>query len=163
MVFDMHRLGYSQTQTVRAAMKHRLISVNAPPGTGQMATVVNLIATAVMNGESVLYTARRKETVDAMTKHLNAWVGKKISAVVQVGDGMVNAACREALTETLREIQRPEVGVFDEDDPDGAAEKPDKSAASREKPTLKDMQELDRLSGPAPDPDGDLGEEQLHH
>ncbi|MFP6748531.1 MAG: AAA domain-containing protein [Alphaproteobacteria bacterium] len=141
MVFDMHRLGYSQTQAVRAGMKHRLIAVTAPPGTGQMATVVNLIATAVMNGQSVLYTARRRETVDAMTNHLNAWVGRKMSAVVRVGDGAVNEACRAALTGTLREMQRPAAEADEGDDADGA----EKKAPSREKPTLKDMEELDRL------------------
>ncbi len=152
MVFDMHRLGYSQTQTVRAGMSHQLIAATAPPGTGQMATVVNLIATAVMNGQSVLYTARRRETVDAMTKHLNAWVGRKKSAVVRVGDTQVNEACRDALTETLREIQRPESEEYDENDPDGGKEKADKSSSSREKPTIKDMEELDRL--PAADSEG---------
>ncbi len=141
MVFDMHRLGYSQTQAVRAGMKHQLIAVTAPPGTGQMATVVNLIATAVMNGQSVLYTARRRETVDAMTNHLNAWVGRKMSAVVRVGDSQVNEACRLAINETLREIQRPEADVSEEGEDDGE----DKKASNREKPTLKDMEELDRL------------------
>ena len=77
---------------------------------------------------------------------------KIIPAVVRVGDGMVNEACRKALTETLREIQRPEQEVFDEDDPNNPNDKPDKSAANRQKPTLKDMQELDRL--PAADTEG---------
>ncbi|MBT4486817.1 MAG: hypothetical protein HOC72_04720, partial [Rhodospirillaceae bacterium] len=151
MVFDMHRLGYSQTQTVRAGMKHQLIAVTAPPGTGQMATVVNLIATAVMNGQSVLYTARRRETVDAMTKHLNAWIGRKMSAVVRVGDTQVNETCSAALTETLREIQRPESETFDEEEGEAPKEK-EKTPSSREKPTLKDMEELDRL--PAADNEG---------
>lgn len=155
MVFDMHRLGYSQTQTVRACMEEQLVTVAAPPGTGQMATVVNLIATAVMNGQSVLYTARRRETVDAMSKHLNAWIGRNKSAVLRVGDGNVNEACCIAIKETLREIQQPEVEVFDEDDPDGleaARKKEEQKAPQREKPTLKDMQELDRL--PAADTEG---------
>ncbi len=152
MVFDMHRLGYSQNQTVRAGMHHQLIAVAAPPGTGQMATVVNLIATAVMNGQSVLYVARRRDTVDAMTKHLNAWVGRKLTAVVRVGDSDDNEASREALVETLRQIQRPEADEYDDEDPDGAVPKEDKKAPQREKPTLKDMEELDRL--PAADTDG---------
>lgn len=152
MVFDMHRLGYSQTQTVRAGMKHPLIAVSAPPGTGQMATVVNLIATAVMNGESVLYTGRRRETVDAMTKHLNAWIGRNMSAVVRVGDAKVNQACRAALTETLRELLRPESADFDPEDPEGKNRQEEKQAPSREKPTLKEMEELDRL--PAADSEG---------
>jgi len=42
--------------------------------------------------------------VDAMTKHLNAWIGRKMSAVVRVGDTQVNETCSAALTETLREI-----------------------------------------------------------
>lgn len=145
MVFDMHRLGYSQTQAVRAGMQKQLIAVTAPPGTGQMATVVNLIATAVMNGQSVLYPARRRKTVDAMTKHLNAWIGRNISAVVRVGDNLVNEACRKALSATLYEIQKPEVDEFDENDPEGLNEKPEKKSSSREKPTIKDMEELDRL------------------
>ncbi len=153
MVFDMHRLGYSQTQTVRAGMKHTLIAVTAPPGTGQMATVVNLIATAVMNGQSVLYTARRRDTVEAMTKHLNAWVGRNAAAVVRVGDRHDNQASREALIECLREIQRPEVEEYDnDDDPDRVGPKEEKKAPQREKPTLKDMEELDRL--PAADMGG---------
>ena len=152
MVFDMHRLGYSQTQTVRAGMKHPLLAVTAPPGTGQMATVVNLIATAVMNGQSVLYTARRRETVDAMTKHLNAWVGRGMSAVVRVGDSAANEACRAEITATLRKILQPEAEAFDPENPDAEASQEEKKAPSREKPTLKDMQELDRL--PAADTEG---------
>lgn len=152
MVFDMHRLGYSQNQTVRAGMRHQLIAVPAPPGTGQMATMVNLIATAVMNGQSVLYAARRRDTVDAMTKHLNAWVGRKMTAVVRVGDSRDNEASREALVATLREIQRPEAEDYDEDDPDAVSPKEQKQASTREKPTLKDMEELDRL--PAADTEG---------
>ncbi|MBT7757998.1 MAG: hypothetical protein HN732_11770, partial [Rhodospirillaceae bacterium] len=147
-----HRLGYSQTQTVRAGMQHQLIAVAAPPGTGQMATVVNLIATAVMNGQSVLYAARRRDTVDAMTKHLNAWVGRDVAAVMRVGDRRDNEASRAALIESLREIQRPEVEEFDEEDPDRVGPKEEKKAPQREKPTLKDMEELDRL--PAADTGG---------
>ena len=152
MVFDMHRLGHSQTQTVRAGMQQQLIAVTAPPGTGQMATVVNLIATAVMNGQSVLYAARRRDTVDAMTKHLNAWVGRNMTAVVRVGDRHDNEASQAALVETLREIQRPEMEETDDDDPDRVGPKEEKKAPQREKPTLKQMEELDRL--PAADTDG---------
>ena len=152
MVFDMHRLGYSQTQTVRAGMKYQLLAVTAPPGTGQMATVVNLVATAVMNGQSVLYAARRRETVDAMTKHLNAWIGRGMSAVLRVGDSTVNEVCRTELTATLRKIQQPEAEVFDPENPDAEVKQEEKKAPSREKPTLKDMQDLDRL--PAADTEG---------
>jgi hypothetical protein len=143
MVHDIHRLGASQTQAVRAAMSERLTTISAPPGTGQMATIVNLIATAVMNGESVLYVASKTETAEVMTKHLNGWLGRGIRAIPFVGNHERNLAAKEALNESLRELTREEPLDFDEDG--NPIEKPDTSNSSREKPTLKGLEELDRL------------------
>jgi len=137
MVFDVHSLSQSQTQAVRAGMTNRLTAVSAPPGTGQMATIVNLIATAVMEGQSVLYAAVRPETSAAMTKHLNAWIGRQVRAIPFVGSAQRNRAASEVLGETLQELNREQSPA--------AADDEGEAAATREKPTLKGLQELDRL------------------
>jgi len=137
MVFDVHSLSRSQTQAVRAGMTNHLTVVSAPPGTGQMATIVNLIATAVMEGQSVLYAAVRPETAAAMTKHLNAWIGRKIRAIPFVGAAERNRTARTDLAESLQELTR-------EADGNGQDEEAE-PRANREKPTLKGLKELDRL------------------
>ncbi|HZD25218.1 MAG TPA: AAA domain-containing protein, partial [Alphaproteobacteria bacterium] len=140
MVFDMHRLGPSQTQAVRAAMGHRLAVVAAPPGTGQMATIVNLVATAVMEGESVLYVSAGADGAQAMTRHLNNWIGRDISAVPLVGRKETNEETRRALIATLRELSKPEPTPEE-----GEAAGGEQQKSTREKPTLKGLRELDRL------------------
>lgn len=134
MVFDIHNLGASQTQFARAGMTQRLTVAAALPGTGQMAAVVNLIATAVMEGQSVLYSAKRPETAAAMAKHLDGWIGRGSHVVVRVGR-------KKTLRRTYRHIQATLRTLVAEDQANNDAE-PVKS--SREKPTLKALRELDR-------------------
>lgn len=138
MIWDMHRLGPSQTQACRSAMSAHLTGIMAPPGTGQMAMLVNLIATAVMNGESVLYAAAKPESARAMAAHLNGWIGRDVKAVPVVGHADLNQATQQDLIASLRELNRPKP------EEEGEEEKPQKTN-NREKPTLKSLQELDRL------------------
>ena len=135
MVFDIHHLGPSQTQFARAGMNQRLSISGAMPGSGQMAAIVNLIATAVMQESSVLYVAKRPETLAAMAKHIDGWIGRGNKVVVHVGR-------RKALNQTYSLIQATLRKLLAEEAGEKEAEQPKRQ---REKPTLKDLQELDRL------------------
>lgn len=135
MVFDIHNLGPSQIQFARAGMTQQLTVARALPGTGQMAAIVNLIATAVMEGQSVLYSAKRPETAAAMAKHLDGWIGRGSHVVIRVGR-------KKTLNQAYRHIRATLKTLLAEDEANKDAE-PRKN--SREKPTLKALQELDRL------------------
>lgn len=133
MVFDIHNLGASQIQFARAGMTQRLTIASALPGTGQMAAIVNLIATAVMQGQSVLYSAKRPETAAAMAKHLDGWIGRGSHVVIRVGRKKTLRQAYKHIRATLKTLQT-------EDD---ASKDVTPSKLRREKPTLKALRELD--------------------
>lgn len=135
LTFELHALGPSQSEAVRAAMRQDVAVIEAAPGAGQMATVANLIATATAAGERVLYVAARAEAANVMARHVESLIARDRRLVVQL-NGKLGAE-RDALVDSLYRLARDEATR----EPPAGQEKP-----QREKPTRKSLAELDRFA-----------------
>lgn len=133
-VLEVHAAGPSQLRAIEDGLVAPLTVVSAPPGTGQMATMVNLIVSAATHGERVLYVSRFAGTAQAMTRHLDLLLGREQHHVIGLGGPRANAERHRRLRKTLYDLAKAEA------QDDEAAER----KTAREKPTLRSLAELAR-------------------
>ncbi|MEQ9643120.1 MAG: hypothetical protein RIM84_24070 [Alphaproteobacteria bacterium] len=139
LVFEVHASGPSQSAAIRSSLKHPCTLVTAPPGTGQVATVLNLIATSVLREESVLYVSPLRASVDQTVRHVEALIGKDLPFAMRIGAGLENAERGQQQRDALFELAKA----------DNSAEPEQKS--KRDKPTIRGLRELEQA---APDTEG---------
>jgi very-short-patch-repair endonuclease/RecA/RadA recombinase len=72
----------SQDQAVTSAMSNTLTVVTGPPGTGKSQVIVNLVAAALANNQTVLFASKNNKAVDVVFERLEA---------VSAGAGAVRA------------------------------------------------------------------------
>ena len=60
----------SQQRAINAALKGQNLVIEGPPGTGKSQTIVNLIASYIANGKSVLFVAEKRAAIDAVKKRI---------------------------------------------------------------------------------------------
>ncbi|MCH8034808.1 MAG: DNA2/NAM7 family helicase [Bacteroidetes bacterium] len=58
------QLNYSQRRSVRLAFSQPLTVITGPPGTGKTQVVLNLIANAIVNNQTVLFASKNNKAVD---------------------------------------------------------------------------------------------------
>lgn len=63
---------FSQDQAVTCAMKGEITVVTGPPGTGKSQTLVNAIAAAVHNNQTVIFSSKNNQAVDVVVARLDA-------------------------------------------------------------------------------------------
>jgi hypothetical protein len=134
LVFDVHASGPSQSAAIRSALQNPLTLVSAPPGTGQIAAVLNLIATSVLREESVLYVSPLRASVDQMQRHVEGLIGKDLPFVMRIGADAENAERTQQQRDALFALARA----------DQESEPAQKS--KRDKPTIKGLKELEQAA-----------------
>ena len=73
-----------QRQVSFALGKERVVVVTGPPGTGKSQTVLNIVAQAVLNNQSVLFASRNNEAVDVVMSRLKDEI--RFSGAVRTGN-----------------------------------------------------------------------------
>jgi len=64
-------LNDEQRQSIKNAFGKSLTVITGPPGTGKSQVVINIIATAVARGESVLFGSKNHQAVDVVLQRIN--------------------------------------------------------------------------------------------
>lgn len=140
---EIQRIGNSQTQAIRSAMTRPLTVAEAPPGTAKMITLLNLISTAVMAGEKVLYAGPDSESVRTLSAQVAAVIGEKLEFVVQIGSARDFDEARDRLLTSIQAYTDLEAPAAN--DKGGGGKDKDGKAAAREKPTPKTLVECDEV------------------
>jgi hypothetical protein len=140
---EIQRVGNSQTQAIRSAMKRPLTLAEAPPGTAKMITLLNLISTAVMAGEKVLYAGPDTESVRTLSAQVSAVIGEKLEFVLQIGSARDFDEARDRLLASMQGYTDLEAPAAN--DKGGGGKDKDGKAAAREKPTPKTLVECDEI------------------
>jgi hypothetical protein len=142
-VMEIQRVGASQTQAIRSAMTRPLTLAEAPPGTAKMITLLNLIATAVMAGEKVLYAGPDSESLKAVTAQVAAVVGEKLEFVMQIGSARDFDESRDRVLSSIQAFSELEPPASN--DKGGGGKDKEGKSQTREKPTPKTLVECDEI------------------
>ena len=134
LVFEVHASGPSQTAAIRSSLKSSCTLVTAPPGTGQIATVLNLIATSVLREESVLYVSPLRASVDQIVRHVETLIGKDLPFAMRIGADRENEERSQLQRDALFEMAKADTG----------SEPAQKT--KRDKPTIRGLRELDQAA-----------------
>ncbi|MFE1306059.1 AAA domain-containing protein [Streptomyces rochei] len=78
----------AQAEVIRSAMTRRLTVATGPPGTGESQLVANLVATAIIDGQTVLVASTNNEAVDEVWRRCDRLVP---GSVVRTGSARKNA------------------------------------------------------------------------
>lgn len=70
-------LNNSQERAVKLAYKQSLTVVTGPPGTGKSQVVLNIIANAVSNGQSILFASKNNKAIDTIKDRFNLILNEK--------------------------------------------------------------------------------------
>ncbi len=62
----------SQQWAINSALKGQNLVIEGPPGTGKSQTIVNLIASYIATGKTVLFVAEKRAAIDAVKKRIDA-------------------------------------------------------------------------------------------
>lgn len=112
-LMEIARIGPSQTQALRSAMKRRLTLAESPPGTAKMISLVNLIATAVLSGEKILYAGPDAESLRGISAQISAVIGEKLEFVMQIGSARDFEEARDRVIASMQaysELEPPSSG-----------------------------------------------------
>lgn len=117
---EIERIGASQRAALTPAGTRRLTAIEALPGTHKQAMLLNLVVSAVMNNERVLYLARRPRTVAGLCDAFDQQLARKARWAMRLSyDEDVEAAAIRPMVGTLRWASKLS-------GPPGAPENPDK-------------------------------------
>jgi len=86
----------SQMAAMLEAERNRLTVIHGPPGTGKSQTIVNLMASFVAQGKSVLFIAKKKAARDVVEARLSE-VGLRECCLVVEGDTLGKSEFRKAI------------------------------------------------------------------
>ncbi|MFA6904970.1 MAG: AAA domain-containing protein [Sphaerochaeta sp.] len=70
-----------QLQAVERALNFPVVQLQGPPGTGKSQVAVNLMANCIYRGESVLFSSKNHNAVDAIKERAKTLVGENFSLV----------------------------------------------------------------------------------
>jgi len=142
-LMEIQRVGASQTQAARSAMVRPLTLAEAPPGTAKMITLLNLISTAVMSGQKILYAGPDSDSLRMISAQVAAVIGQKLEFVLQIGSARDFDEARDRVLSSMQsfsELEAPSSG-----DAKGGKDKDGGEGQAREKPTVKTLVECDEI------------------
>lgn len=96
-------LNPAQRRAAEAALTEPLTVVTGPPGTGKSQVVVDLLATGILQGRSVLFASKNNQAVDVVRARLGAVLGEALDFSLRLGS---REAVRENLDAQLARLER---------------------------------------------------------
>lgn len=103
-------LNESQRAAVNAGLCRKLSVITGPPGTGKSQVVLNLISSAIYNGQTVLFASKNNRAVDVVLERIHSLCD--LPAVLRTG----SKEHRQQVTERLKQVvqgkyRREEAGL----------------------------------------------------
>jgi hypothetical protein len=91
-----------QRQAIAAMRNQDVTVVTGPPGTGKSQMVLNIVAHAVMNGQSVLFASRNNEAVNVVMNRLGEELG--FPGAIRTGNQQYRASAAKDMLEALSRV-----------------------------------------------------------
>lgn len=98
----------NQLEAADIALRSSLTAIQGPPGTGKSQVIVSLIASAILQGKSVLLASRNHQAVDEVERRLNALAeGRAVIVRTRDSEGERDVNFLQALREIAISHARP--------------------------------------------------------
>ncbi len=78
-LLEVFLMNSSQQQAVTSALRRPLTLITGPPGTGKSQVVLNIIANAVMQNQTVCFASKNNKAVDVVVEKLNAILPRRFA------------------------------------------------------------------------------------
>ncbi|MCB0345174.1 MAG: AAA family ATPase [Bdellovibrionales bacterium] len=112
-ILEVCSLNSRQREAVRSALGNELTVVTGPPGTGKSQVVINIMASAVLAGKSVLFASYNNKAVDVVKARLSAILNEGNDWVLRLGNRRNFDSCK---TEMMLRLERVSEGQLQLED-----------------------------------------------
>jgi hypothetical protein len=102
--FYVTDINTQQRKSVRAVSEHPVTIITGPPGTGKSQLVLNLIAQAYLDGQSVLFASRNNKAVDVVMDRLQGEV--RFQGAIRTGSQAHRQRAVGQMESALAQIER---------------------------------------------------------
>ncbi len=101
-ILPFSKLNKEQLIAVESAFKRPLTVVTGPPGTGKTQVSLNILANAIINGKTVLFSTKNNKAVDDVCKKFNSLFSNlSLSPLLRVGNREVLAHIPDKITQCI--------------------------------------------------------------
>lgn len=102
LILPFSNLNKEQLIAVESAFKKPLTVVTGPPGTGKTQISFNILANAIINGKTVLFSTKNNKAVDDVCKKFDSLFSNfSLSPLMRVGNREVLALIPDKITKTI--------------------------------------------------------------
>jgi len=101
-LIEVFPLNKSQQQAVEHALTRPFTAITGPPGTGKSQVVLNIIANAVYQNKTVLFSSKNNKAVDVVREKLQPVLTKPL--IVRMGAELHRKEAKEALSKLFPHI-----------------------------------------------------------
>jgi len=94
-IIEVFPLNNSQRQAVNHALSNQLTVITGPPGTGKSQVVLNIVANAVFQDKTILFSSKNNKAVDVVREKLQPILSKPL--IVRMGAERYRKEAKETL------------------------------------------------------------------
>ena len=103
-VLEVLPLNELQEKAVKSGLTSPLTVVTGPPGTGKSQVVVDILASSVLSGQTVLFASKNNKAVDVVYDRIHEILGKDHDWVLRLGSRKKKATCQENISSSLKSL-----------------------------------------------------------
>lgn len=108
-ILPFSQLNREQQLAVESAFKRPLTVVTGPPGTGKTQISFNILANAIINGKTVLFSTKNNKAVDDVCKKFESiFASSQLSPLIRVGNREVLSLIPEKITRAINILNNTE-------------------------------------------------------
>lgn len=114
-ILEVGLLNDQQEEAVSKGLTEPLSAVTGPPGTGKTQVVTALLASAVYNNETVLFSSNNNMPVDGVYDRLAQNIGSLGNWLMRLGNLSKRKACYQQISELLERVDTSDLSDIDLD------------------------------------------------
>jgi len=103
-VLEVLPLNELQEKAVKSGLTSPLTVITGPPGTGKSQVVVDIMASCVLSGQTVLFASKNNKAVDVVYNRIHEILGEDQDWVLRLGSREKKATCQGGILGRLKSL-----------------------------------------------------------